>query len=78
MIKKIIDVIWFMFCLVFVAVLLRSAYEDYKDSSNTDLIIRIDSKTGCEYLTTKHGGLTPRMNQSGMYQICTTPVRKVN
>lgn len=76
MIKKIIDfikVFWFILILIGMALLLI-----VMDSLNSDLIIHIDSKTGCEYLTTKHGGLTPRMNQSGTYQICTTPVRKVN
>lgn len=76
MIKKIIEfikVFWFVLVLsVTVVVVIITDY------LTPDLIIRIDSKTGCEYLTTKHGGLTPRMNQSGMYQICTTPVRKVN
>ena len=42
------------------------------------LTIRTDNLTGCQYLSTPSGGLTPRMDQSGTYQICTTPVRKVN
>lgn len=75
------------FWLVFASALLASIlgvdyfrpYDDTDDGKErSGLIICIDSKTGCEYLTTKHGGLTPRMNQSGTYQICTTPVRKVN
>lgn len=76
MIKKIIDfikVFWFMLILLILTMVLMIV-----DYNQPDLIICIDSKTGCEYLTTKYGGLTPRMDQSGTYQICTTPVRKVN
>ena len=36
----------------------------------SDLQILTDTKTGCQYLTTKRGGLTPRSDKAG-HPICT-------
>ena len=66
---------------IVILLLIMDYLRPYDDTDNgkerSGLVIHTDNRTGCQYLTTKHGGLTPRMDQSGTYQICTTPVRKV-
>jgi len=51
-------------------------HEYFADKDSTDpadgrsgLVIKIDYKTGCEYLSTGHGGLHPRMDQDGTTQL---------
>lgn len=67
---------------VVVLLLIMDYVRPYDNTDNgkerSGLTIRTDNLTGCQYLSTPSGGLTPRMDQSGTYQICTTPVRKVN
>ena len=45
-------------------------YDDTDDEANgvrSGLIIRIDHGTGCQYLQTKAGNLTPRLNRNGRH-----------
>lgn len=46
-----------------------------KDSTDSpeqrsNMIVRVDNKTGCEYLESARGGLTPRLNASGEHLGC--------
>ena len=70
---KFIKTFWFI--LLLLILMIAAMIADY---NRPDLIISIDTDTGCEYLTTRHGGITPRMDQSGTYQICTAPIRNIN
>lgn len=82
-VAKEIGTFWLLFAsALFAGILIMDYVRPYDNTDNgkerSGLTIRTDNLTGCQYLSTPSGGLTPRMDQSGTYQICTTPVRKVN
>lgn len=41
---------------------------DFKDR-RSNLEVRTDARTGCQYLVTQRGGITPRLDQNGKH-IC--------
>lgn len=63
-----------IFLLVFSAFLYFQGRYDHDSTDNGDkrsgLILSIDAFTGCHYLSTGRGGITPRLNKAGRH-ICT-------
>ncbi|WP_017993809.1 hypothetical protein [Rhizobium leguminosarum] len=65
-------VILVVLVVLFVAVML----EAFKERDDTDppndrsgMVLFIDHRTGCHYVGTPHGGITPRLDRNGE-QIC--------
>ncbi len=61
-----------IFVLIFLSLLGCSDRDDTdpKDGNKrSNLAIRIDYRTHCQYLVSDHGGVTPRLNKDGT-QIC--------
>lgn len=45
------------------------------DSARSGLSLHVDAKTGCHYLGTARGGITPRYDRDGNH-ICTGPEKE--
>ena len=70
--------IWIVAAGVFVAVLSRwqpTDSTDYSTSDRSGLKLHTDAMTGCQYLSTSGGGITPRLDRNG-HQICNEPAEQ--
>lgn len=59
--------------LLSAAIALTGCSPDDSDGANgsiSGMEPHVDAKTGCEYLSVAHGGITPRLDRDG-HQICT-------
>lgn len=66
---------WFVSIMLVAASGVAINHYSSRDSSDTaeersGLNVRTDALTGCQYLETAHGAITPRMDRTGA-QICT-------
>lgn len=72
--------IWVVLALVTVIVFGLSAMSkwqptdstDYSTSDRSGLKLHTDAMTGCQYLSTSGGGITPRLDRNG-HQVCQQP-----
>lgn len=70
--------IWIVAAGLFVAALSRCQPTDSTDYSTSDrsgLKLHTDAMTGCQYLSTSGGGITPRLDSQGR-QICNQPAER--
>ena len=73
-----LTLIWIVAAGVFVAALSRCQPTDSTDTSRSDrsgLKLHTDAMTGCQYLSTSGGGITPRLDSQGR-QICNEPAER--
>jgi len=64
----------YLAAMIVIGVVVFFFFQPEKDSTDpidghSGLSIKVDAMTGCQYLTTTDGGLTPRMDKSGA-QLC--------
>jgi len=66
--------IFIMFCIFSVSVFLFSgAYKKDDTDSNekrSGMALRTDNATGCQYLESQRGGITPRLSKGGIHHGC--------
>lgn len=69
-----VKITWWVFIIPVIA-LLSSVFGSYDDTDDQErkirsgVSIRVDYRTGCQYLVTMFGGITPRMEVDGR-QVC--------
>jgi len=68
-------IFWVYLAVIFFDVVTFKLFQWGADSTDTDsarsgMAIKTDNKTGCEYLVTGNGGITPRLDREGYQMGC--------
>ena len=66
----IISILFILIITIIISIPIDST--DMSKSNRSGMSLYIDNLTGCHYLSTLFGGLTPRMDRNGNH-ICTGP-----
>lgn len=64
------DVVWiiaFVFLLTLVLNFFKVGWDSTDGESRSGLGLHIDNLTGCQYLSSPHGGLVPRFGNDGVH-----------